>query len=286
MITINQISALRNFVLSSKQAKKTLGFVPTMGHLHQAHLDLVKLAQNTADHVIVSIYVNPLQFGENEDLDSYPRTLEDDLAKLKNLNVTAVFIPDDQTMYCNGKNQSTHVLVPFLGDEHCGKSRPQFFPGISTVVTKLFNLVQPDFAIFGEKDYQQLAIIKKMVADLFLPITILSIPITREPDGLAMSSRNSYLTTEQRIKAPFLFKTLQQAKQKIERGLNISHVIQSAKNELKENGFEVDYFNLCDTDNLEPINQTRSNMVILAATYLGKTRLIDNLTIHLPETLN
>ncbi len=258
-----------------------IALVPTMGNLHEGHLTLVRTAQQYAKQVVVSIFVNPLQFGVGEDYERYPRTLEADCEQLKALGVQTVFAPTVQDLYPNGEESSTTVQVPKLGELLCGRSRPTHFVGVTTIVCKLFNLVQPDHAVFGCKDYQQLTIIKQMVADLFLPVTVLGVPIVREADGLALSSRNQYLTAEQRASAPQLYQSLQAVAERIQQGeRSVASLEQFAHDRLKQQGFVPDYVNICDPINLTPAELARSNRaVILAAAKLGQTRLIDNLMV-------
>ena len=208
MLMIQDIAQLRALIRQWRSAGERVAFVPTMGNLHQGHLQLVDTAKQRADRVIVSIFVNPMQFGANEDLDKYPRTLEQDCKGLSEHGADAVFTPTPQLIYPRGLDVQTFVEVPLLGDYHCGASRAGHFRGVSTIVTKLFNLVQPDIACFGQKDYQQLAIIRQMVADLSMPIEIIGVPTIRAEDGLALSSRNGYLTAEQRTTAPALYLSL------------------------------------------------------------------------------
>ena len=281
MNVLASIEDTRSALQDLKANAKTLAFVPTMGNLHAGHLSLVEHAKSLADKVMVSIFVNPLQFGVNEDLATYPRTLEDDLSQLKALNVDYVFTPNESIMYPNGKQDHTQITVPKLTNLHCGQSRPQFFQGVATVVTKLFNIVQPDIAIFGEKDFQQLAVIKKMVADLNMPIQVVGQPIFREDDGLAMSSRNGYLSQEERAKAPLLYKTLTAVKNKLLEGEAPTKAFQNATDILEKNGFVIDYLNLTDANTLQLADDNTADAVILAAAALGKTRLIDNITLKL-----
>lgn len=258
-----------------------IALVPTMGNLHEGHLTLVRTAQQYAKQVVVSIFVNPLQFGIGEDYECYPRTLTADCEQLKALGVQTVFAPTVQDLYLNGEQNSTTVQVPKLGKLLCGRSRPTHFVGVTTIVCKLFNLVQPDHAVFGCKDYQQLTIIKQMVADLFLPVTVLGVPIVRESDGLALSSRNQYLTAEQRAIAPQLYRTLQTVAERVQHGEHdLTMLEQFACERLQQQGFIPDYINICDPVTLAPAELASTNrVVILAAAKLGQTRLIDNLIV-------
>lgn len=260
---------------------KTIALVPTMGNLHNGHLALVKKAKQAADVVVVSIFVNPLQFAANEDLDKYPKTLAEDKAKLEALAVDFLFTPNTDNIYPDGLAQHSQVQVPSLGEFHCGASRPGHFNGVSTVVTILFNICQPDIAVFGEKDFQQLAIIKKMVADLCMPIDIQSVATARGEDGLALSSRNQYLSNAQRAIAPKLYHVLQQAKEAICQQQSFTDTHQHSITKLQEYGFEIDYFNIANAKTLAPAGNNDKHLVLLAAVKLGQTRLIDNISFSL-----
>ena len=280
MLMIQDIAQLRALIGQWRQAGERIAFVPTMGNLHQGHLQLVDTAKQHADRVIVSIFVNPMQFGANEDLDNYPRTLEQDCQGLTEHGADAVFTPTPQLIYPRGLDVQTYVEVPLLGDYHCGASRAGHFRGVSTIVSKLFNLVQPDIACFGQKDYQQLAIIRQMVTDLSMPIDIIGVPTIRAEDGLALSSRNGYLTAEQRATAPALYRTLQWMKQQLDQGFADFRLLeQQAKDQLNKAGFNADYINIANRQTLVPASDSTSALVILAAAYLGKTRLIDNIEV-------
>lgn len=280
MLMIQDIAQLRALICQWRQAGERIAFVPTMGNLHQGHLQLVDTARQHADRVIVSIFVNPMQFGANEDLDKYPRTLEQDCQGLTEHGTDAVFTPTPALIYPRGLDVQTYVEVPLLGDYHCGASRAGHFRGVSTIVTKLFNLVQPDIACFGQKDYQQLAIIRQMVADLSMPIEIIGVPTTRAEDGLALSSRNGYLTVQQRATAPALYRTLQWMKQQLNQGFSDLRALeQLAKDQLVAVGFKPDYINISNRQTLVPASDTTAAVVILAAASLGNTRLIDNIEV-------
>lgn len=280
MLMLQDITQLRALIRQWRQAGERIAFVPTMGNLHQGHLQLVDTAKQRADRVIVSIFVNPMQFGAHEDLDNYPRTLEQDCQGLTEHGADAVFTPTPQLMYPRGLDVQTYVEVPLLGDYHCGASRAGHFRGVSTIVTKLFNLVQPDIACFGQKDYQQLAIIRQMVADLSMPIEIIGVPTTRADDGLALSSRNGYLTAEQRATAPALYRTLLWMKQQLNQGISDFRTLeQQAKDQLAAAGFKADYINISNRQTLVPATDSAAPLVILAAAYLGTTRLIDNIEV-------
>lgn len=280
MKIINSVQALRAQISAWRQNGERIAFVPTMGNLHNGHLTLVDVAKSRADRVIVSIFVNPMQFGKNEDLDNYPRTLDADCAGLSAHGADAVFTPTPQLMYPRGLDVQTYVDVPLLGDLHCGASRAGHFRGVSTIVCKLFNLVQPDIACFGQKDYQQLAIIRQMVIDLSLPVEIIGVATERAEDGLALSSRNGYLSAEQRAIAPSLHTLLQQLRSRI---LNGNHDYRSlehhTKQQLNTAGFTTDYINIADQTDLTLATSAEQAKVILAAAWLGTTRLIDNIEI-------
>lgn len=284
MQILPSIAAVQH-AISPLRGHKTIAFVPTMGNLHEGHLSLVRRARQEADIVIVSIFVNPLQFGEGEDLDKYPRTLAEDQAKLTNEQVDFLFMPSVDDIYPLGMTQQTQVSVPDLGHYHCGDSRPGHFDGVTTVVNKLFNIIQPQIAVFGEKDFQQLAIIRKMVNDLCIPVTIIGSPTGRAEDGLALSSRNQYLNEEQRKIAPQLNQVIQAAKLALSNKAEISTVAQESKLKLAKLGFKVDYFNIADADTLGDVNANSREIVILAAAFLGTPRLIDNQTLPLNPTV-
>ncbi|WP_257265927.1 pantoate--beta-alanine ligase [Endozoicomonas sp. ONNA2] len=279
MQTVHSIAEVQELVGTRKSAGLCIGFVPTMGNLHGGHLTLVEKARASCDFVVVSIYVNPLQFGPNEDYDSYPRTMEQDQQLLMDHGVDLLYAASTHEIYPEGSEHHTHVSVDVLDGMHCGSSRPGFFRGIATVVTKLFNIVRPDIAVFGEKDFQQLTIIRKMVQDMVMPVDILGAPIAREPSGLAMSSRNGYLTPEERGEiAPALYRCLREAKGAIQAGeTDFDLLRRNAFAQLAQAGFKPDYFNICNPQTLLPATHNEQSLVILAAGYLGKARLIDNI---------
>ncbi len=281
MQTCQNIEQLRAQIKKWRSHDETIAFVPTMGNLHEGHLSLVEIAQHKAPRVVVSIYVNPLQFSPDEDFASYPRTLEDDLSKLEALGVDLVFTPDDSMIYPEGEQQSTYVEVPVLSHVIEGEFRPGFFKGVATVVSKLFNMVQPDIAIFGEKDFQQLLIIRQMVKDMSLPIEIIGGQTKREADGLAKSSRNNYLSTAERESSSLLSGSLNVCRNQIEQGADVEQAENSCVKTLENHGFTVDYVTLRETSWLEKVSNDEvvadKELVILAAAKLGKTRLIDNL---------
>jgi pantoate--beta-alanine ligase len=278
MKIMTQIAELRAQISEWRNNKQRIALVPTMGNLHDGHVTLVQQALAIADRVVVSIFVNPLQFGVTEDYQTYPRTLAKDSEKLAQPGVHLLFNPAVTTIYPGGMEATTSIQVPKLSEILCGASRPILFKGVATVVNILFNLIQPDKALFGEKDYQQLLIIKRMVADLFIPIEIIGVPTVREPDGLAMSSRNHYLNSAQRVIAPYLFKILNEMKAEIAAGQREFPGLESeAIESLKQNGFNPDYVSVRCRHDLTIPTPTDKNLIILAAAWLGPARLIDNI---------
>jgi len=255
---------------------RTIGFVPTMGYLHEGHLSLVRLSDARCDHTVISIFVNPAQFAPGEDLDQYPHDLEGDLAKAEVAGAELAYVPDKDTVYPPG--YQTRVTVPELAAPMCGASRPVHFGGVATVVTKLLNVVQPDVAVFGEKDYQQLQIVKRLVRDLELPVEILPGPIVREPDGLAMSSRNAYLSVEERAQAVCLVTALRDAWTRFDAGERIPTRFVAAATELitAHSAARIDYVELRDPDSLAPLDAITDRALMALAVVLGSTRLIDN----------
>lgn len=282
MLRIEDIAQMRALRASWREQSHRVAFVPTMGNLHSGHLKLVRHAAQQADKVVVSIYVNPMQFGANEDLDTYPRTLEADLRALADLNVSAVFTPRTADIYPRGVNAQTFVEVPDLSHVLCGESRPGHFRGVATIVNKLFNMVQPDIAIFGKKDYQQLQVIRAMVADLALDIDIHGVDTERESSGLAKSSRNGYLTPEQQAKAASIYTQLHNVALQIRDGEQDFATLQAeAMNNLTSAGLEPEYVVVrrChDLSEAQP-DDAPADLVVLAAAQLGSTRLIDNLEV-------
>ena len=282
MKTVYRINDIRDSIRSAKAQGRTMALVPTMGNLHDGHLSLVKKASELADDVVVSIYVNQLQFGPNEDYDSYPITFEEDQALLEAQDVQLVFAPSSHKIYPEGAEHHTVVRVDALDGMHCGKSRPGFFTGIATVVAKLFNITQPDYAVFGEKDFQQLCIIRKMVNDLMLPVNIIAAPIARTDKGLALSSRNGYLSVEETQTATILYQTLITAREAIIAGdRNYDALHRVAFVTLAHAGFKPDYFNIVSRHTLQPATLADKELIILAAAGLGRARLIDNVQINL-----
>ncbi len=282
MQIINDILELRQLRREWQTSKEVIAFVPTMGNLHEGHLTLVKEAKKNASKVVVSIFVNPLQFGPDEDLDAYPRTFEQDSKGLNSLGVDVLFMPRASDIYSRGLEQQTFVEVPGLSYMICGASRPGHFRGVATIVCKLFNMVQPNKAYFGEKDFQQLQVIKAMVTDLSMNLSIHGVPTQREPDGLAMSSRNGYLTDQQRAIAPLLYAEICAIAKAIEDGRrDFSALITQAKEQLSKQGFKPDYIELRSADTLLQVGHEDKHIVLLAAAFLGKTRLIDNIQISI-----
>lgn len=263
-------------------ANGTLGFVPTMGNLHAGHLSLVARARAEHDLVVVSIFVNPLQFGANEDLDAYPRTLDADCAALIDAGCDVLFLPSAEELYGDDMQKSTRVQVPELGADYCGASRPGHFDGVTTVVAKLFNIVQPDAAYFGLKDYQQFSIIRKMVSDLAMPVVLHGVDTVREASGLALSSRNGYLTPEQKALAPLLYQTIKSIGEALAAGeQDFKRLTQAGKQQLQEAGFQPDYLAVANATSLRPATKEDSHLVVLVAASLGSTRLIDNLRVFI-----
>ena len=281
MHQVSEITQLRALRKQWQTQGKVVAFVPTMGNLHQGHLNLVREAKRHADIVVVSIFVNPMQFGANEDLDAYPRTMQRDCELLAELGVAAVFLPQVSDIYSRGLEQQTFVEVPGLSQIICGASRPGHFRGVATIVCKLFNLVQPNIALFGEKDFQQLQVIKTMVADLSMDLQVIGVPTTREDDGLAMSSRNQYLNAEQRAIAPLVYQQLQLIAERLQQGeQDYAGLIRQSTETLAAQGFKPDYIDIRAVDTLQPAQPGDQHLVILIAAFLGKTRLIDNLQVQ------
>ncbi|HCQ0368176.1 TPA: pantoate--beta-alanine ligase [Escherichia coli] len=282
MLIIQTLPLLRQQIRRLRMEGKRVALVPTMGNLHDGHMKLVDEAKARADVVVVSIFVNPMQFDRPEDLARYPRTLQEDCEKLNKRKVDLVFAPSVKEIYPNGTETHTYVDVPGLSTMLEGASRPGHFRGVSTIVSKLFNLVQPDIACFGEKDFQQLALIRKMVADMGFDIEIVGVPIMRAKDGLALSSRNGYLTAEQRKIAPGLYKVLSSIADKLQAGeRDLDEIITIAGQELNEKGFRADDIQIRDADTLLEVSETSKRAVILVAAWLGDARLIDNKMVEL-----
>ena len=282
MNTVKTVRELRAAVARARGEGKRIAFVPTMGNLHEGHVALVEKAGQRADFVVASIFVNPLQFGPNEDLAKYPRTLAADQDKLVAAGCHLLFHPDVEEMYPHGQAEQTRVSVPGVSEGLCGASRPGHFEGVATVVSKLFNMVQPDIAIFGEKDFQQLAVIRTLARDLNMPIQIIGEPTVRAADGLALSSRNGYLSEEQRAQAPALYRILQQLAEAIRAGeRDFARLAETGKAGLLDAGLRPDYLEVREPLSLNPATAEDRQLVILAAAYLGNTRLIDNLAFEL-----
>ncbi len=279
---VSTVSALRAEINAWRQRDLQVAFVPTMGNLHEGHLSLVTEARKLADRVVTSIFVNPLQFDDKADLSVYPRTLDQDIQQLTSVECDLVFTPSAETMYPDGMDKHTIITVPGMDDKLCGRSRPGHFDGVATVVAKLFNMVRADIAVFGEKDYQQLLLIKKMVVELNIPIKIIGLPTFREQNGLAMSSRNQYLTPQQRNQAASLYRILNDIKTKLEKGESKFAILeQKAREELQNLGFDPDYVEIRQAGNLELAKQSDKALRILLAARLGKARLIDNIACDL-----
>ena len=282
MQTFAEIAALREQIKQFKRDGRTVAFVPTMGNLHEGHLTLVKKARELADIVVVSIFVNPMQFDRTDDLNNYPRTLEADLSKLTAEGVELVFTPTPEVMYPDGLDKQTFVEVPGISHMLEGASRPGHFRGVSTIVAKLFNIVQPNFACFGEKDFQQLAVIRQMTTDLALDIEVVGVATVREMDGLAMSSRNSNLTIDERQRAPVLARTMRWVSSAIRGGRDdYASVIEDATDQLRAADLQPDEIFICDAKTLQAITSETTQAVILMSAFLGKTRLIDNQVLDL-----
>ncbi|HFB66453.1 MAG TPA: pantoate--beta-alanine ligase [Aeromonadales bacterium] len=278
----DSLDSIQQIVNEIKNNHQTIALVPTMGNLHQGHLALIDEATQQADTVIVSIFVNPLQFNNSDDLASYPRTLDDDLEKLRQKNVNAVFLPHEDMIYPDGMDNHTTIEVPVISDILCGQNRPGHFRGVATIVNKLFNLIRPDTAVFGRKDFQQLAIIRKMVEDLALNITIIGIPTVREQSGLAMSSRNIRLTHEEKSIAACMYKTMLETKQKIISGEKDFRALEKmAIAKLKALNFKPDYFEIREREKLKRATAEDKKLVIFSASYLGQPRLIDNISFDI-----
>lgn len=282
MRTYTTNAQLKSALRAHRDEGRRIAFVPTMGNLHEGHLDLVRKARQLGDIVVVSIFVNPLQFGPNEDLDAYPRTLAADKEKLFAEGVQVLFAPRAEDIYPQGMEAQTIVHVPELGDTLCGSSRPGHFDGVTTVVSKLFNIVAPDIAVFGEKDFQQLSIVRRMVRDLCMPVQVVGVSTSRDHDGLALSSRNGYLSLEQRRTAPVLHQTLNSCREAIACGFdNFLQLESHARMKLLQAGFDPDYFAIRDAVTLRAVTEETEEIAILAAARLGKTRLIDNVRLAL-----
>jgi len=280
MQTINTIADLRAALAYERKQGNRISFVPTMGNLHAGHMALVEHASQVSDCIVASVFVNPMQFSQNEDIDAYPKTLEADQRLLEERGVKYLFAPTAREMYPQGV--STQVQIPVLSNLYCGASRPGHFVGVATICAKLFNIVQPNTAVFGEKDFQQLTIIRQMVRDLCIPVEIIGVQTGRADDGLALSSRNGYLSNEERQIAPALYRALCAAAEKIKVGeRNFAEVESAANQQLSDAGFKPDYFHVVNRETLDTANLNDKEIIILAAAQLGKARLIDNLFVDL-----
>ena len=278
----NSISELRQYVQHWKDHKQSIAFIPTMGNLHQGHMSLIEKGQSLCDRSICSIFVNPMQFGPNEDFNHYPRTLDQDIALLESVGCDLVYMPTASELYPQGLENISQIIVTDLTETYEGAHRPGHFTGVATIVAKLFNIVKPDVSVFGKKDYQQYCVIKKMTQDLNLDVDIIGQETSREPSGLATSSRNQYLSEEQKSQAGLIYATLQDASDKILKGgKNFALVEKQAIDRLNQAGFDTDYFNVCNADTLQPATTEDRKLVILVTTRLGDTRLLDNIEIDL-----
>lgn len=281
MIVVDNIQGVRDVVASHRGDGQTIAFVPTMGNLHAGHVALIETARQHGDTVLVSLYVNPLQFGAGEDLSTYPRTLEKDDAVLRQQQIDVLFLPDDKTMYPRGLEHQTKVGVPGLSAVLEGETRPVFFEGVTTVVNRLFNIVAPDVAVFGKKDYQQMVVIRRMVDDLAIPVDVIGVETVREGDGLALSSRNSYLTAEQRGIAPTLYASLRAGRELVLCGeKDYPRIEQKICDQLSAGGVKPDYVAVRRQSDLAVAGPRDRALVILGAGYVGTTRLIDNIEVE------
>lgn len=282
MQTQKKIKDLRQILKTARSQGKSIALVPTMGNLHEGHLQLIRQARDRYDFIVCSSFVNPLQFAENEDLDAYPRTLEADRESLRSEKCDCLFLPSVNEIYGDGLAKQTSIQVPGLTENFCGSSRPGHFEGVATIVTKLFNIVQPDAAFFGLKDYQQFLVIRKLTQDLALEVAIHGIETHREKSGLAMSSRNNYLSQQQREQAASLYRSLESCAEQIQRGnTEFQQLEEAAKKELQQASLKPDYFQVCDADTLQPACSDTQHIAILAAVFVGKSRLIDNIRFQL-----
>mgnify|MGYP003574366423 CR=1 FL=1 len=277
METLTSLAEARACLDAWRARQERIALVPTMGNLHAGHLGLVARARELGGRVVVTLFVNPLQFSPGEDFAAYPRTFEEDQHQLRQAHVDLLFAPAVDEVYPQGPESQTRVEVPGLSDVLCGASRPGHFVGVATLVCKLFNMVQPHWAVFGEKDLQQLLVIRRMVVDLCFPIRIVGVATVREADGLALSSRNAYLSPAERRRAPVLFQSLRQAAEAYQAGTGVSEVERSGSESLRAAGFLPDYFRVCRSADLGAAVPQDRDLVVLAAAYLGKARLIDNL---------
>ena len=280
MQVISDKSEMRELLRDWRRQDEHIALVPTMGNLHAGHVSLIELAREHAERVVVSVYVNPTQFSEEEDFTEYPRTPERDTMRMRKIGADMLFIPDDETVYPFGHDCATVVSVPGLTENFCGASRPGHFDGVTTVVARLFALVRPDVAVFGQKDYQQQLVIRYMTEDLGLPIRIITAPTVRDEDGLALSSRNQYLTDDERAVAPMLHQVIDEIGAEIQNGNEDFKKLEKAgANKLKHAGFHIDYLAIRRAENLEVPNRKSDDLVVLGAVHLGAARLIDNVVV-------
>lgn len=284
MVIVETVLALRKIVGRARNENKKVALVATMGNLHEGHIALIDVAKQHADFVVATIFVNPLQFGPSEDLEKYPRTPDADQAKLKEAGCDLLFLPDVAEMYPEGFEAQPIVSVPRVSEGLCGAARPGHFNGMATIVNKMFNVVQPDIAVFGEKDYQQLAVIRSMVRNLNIPIEIFGAPTVRAPDGLALSSRNGYLNDQERAAAPILYQCLKDVALSLQRGsLDVEQLLDEQCKRITSSGFQLEYLEIRNAHDLSLTSETSGNLVILVAARLGKTRLIDNVVVSAGE---
>ena len=280
MLTVSETSELREQLNEWRAAGDHIALIPTMGNLHAGHLSLIELAREHAEKMVVSIFINPTQFGEHDDYDDYPQTLDRDKRRLIRSGVDILFVPSVSTLYPFGVDNSTSVTVPVLSDAFCGEFRPGHFDGVASVVTRLFGLVQPDVAVFGQKDYQQQLIIRRMTEDLGFPIRIVTGETVREDDGLALSSRNQYLTKDERATAPVIYKVLNDIGESLQSGKrNYVQLQEEATKELAAAGLAPDYVSICRAENLAKPDRDCDELVVFVAATLGKARLIDNIVV-------
>jgi len=282
VIEVSSSESLREALGDWRRDGEHIALVPTMGNLHDGHLSLVTLAREHAERIVVSIFVNPTQMSEDEDFEQYPRSLERDRRRLKRVNADLLFVPDIDTMYPFGLDNATSVTVPVLTADFCGAFRPGHFDGVTSVVSRLFSIVQPDVAIFGQKDYQQQLVVRRLVEDLRVPLTVVSAPTKREDDGLALSSRNQYLSEEQRGVAPTLYSVLQGIGKDLQAGKrNFEELEKQAMAVLTDSGFDPEYVGIRRAENLEKPDRDNDEIVVLAAARLGNARLIDNILVSI-----
>lgn len=286
MVVLETVIALRALVNGLRGEKKTVALVATMGNLHEGHIALIDVARQNADFVVASIFVNPLQFGPTEDLANYPRTPEADQVRLSNAGCDLVFLPSVSEVYPDGFESQTLVSVPTVSEGLCGAARPGHFDGMATIVSKLFNIVQPDVAVFGEKDYQQLTVIRSMVRSLNIPIEILGAPTVRAADGLALSSRNGYLSDQERAAAPVLYQCLKEMVLSLQNGqLDVERLLEDNRKILISSGFRLQYLEIRSAHDLAVTSNIDGQLIILVAAYLGKTRLIDNVVVSVKRSM-